>query len=371
MKTTQTILLFIFLQFIGCNNQTNDNTNRLSVADAMGSFDTTGYLRAIEPRDFSFPIDHGPHLGFRTEWWYITGNLTAANGDRFGYQFTIFRNEMSPDTVTNGNHWATNEIYMGHFAITDIDNNKFYFDERFSRGAAGLAGAESKPLRIWIEDWEISALGDTVSEIPQLKITANASDFELSLNLSSLKPLVLQGDRGLSQKSAEPGNASYYYSLTRLESKGTVTINGVTKDVSGYSWMDREWSTSALGKNQEGWDWFSLQLDDDSEIMYYQLRNKDGSIDDYSKGIFVNQDGSSRLLKFGDVNLSVTKSWTSNTNSTYPSGWKLDIPSENISLIITPALQDQELDVSVKYWEGSVIITGSHSGRGYAELTGY
>ena len=371
MKTFQIIFLFIFLQLYGCNNQIKDTTNRISVAEAMGDFDTTGYLRAFEQREFIFPRDHGPHPGYRIEWWYITGNLETPDGRKFGYQFTIFRNEMSSDSISSENDWATNQIYMGHFAITDINNNRFYYDERFSRGSAGIAGAESTPLRIWIEDWEISAQDDTVSKIPQLKLIANTSDFGLTLNLKSLKPLVLQGDRGLSQKSAEPGNASYYYSLTRFESKGTVTIIGVNQEVNGYSWMDREWSTSALGEDQEGWDWFSLQLDDNREIMYYQLRKKDGSIDEYSKGIFVREDGTSLLLKFGDVILDVTNNWTSNTNSTYPSEWKFEIPSENISLLIKPAIQDQELDVSVKYWEGAVTISGSHSGRGYVELTGY
>lgn len=371
MKPLRIILLISVTIFSGCTEQSEKNSNRLSVAEAMGDFDTTGYLRATEPRDFVFPQDHGPHLGFRTEWWYITGNLETTKGKKFGFQFTIFRNEMSPEIAGNENNWATNQIFMGHFAITDIDNGNFYYDERFSRGSAGLASAESKPLRIRIEDWELSALNDTVSKIPQMQLTAKTSEFGIKLNLKSVKPPVLQGDRGLSQKSAEPGNASFYYSLTRLEATGNLRIKENEFEVRGYSWMDREWSTSALGDDQEGWDWFSLQLDDNREIMYYQLRKKDGSIDQYSKGIFVNRDGSSRLLKFGDVNLDVINNWTSKTGSTYPSRWKLSIPSENISLEIIPAMLDQELDVSVKYWEGAVTISGSHSGRGYVELTGY
>ncbi|MEB2329775.1 MAG: hypothetical protein OZ913_05685 [Ignavibacteriaceae bacterium] len=370
MKVVTIISIILGIIYFSCTKQVHTEKRKLTVADAMGNYDTSGYKLAIEPRKFSFPDDHGPHPGFRTEWWYITGNLTSQSGKMFGYQFTIFRNDISTDTITSANSWSTDQVYMGHLAITDISSGRFFFKEKISRGAAGIAGAISKPLRIWIENLSLTAT-DTVNPTPVFSLQAKDSLLGLQLTLESLKPYVLQGDYGLSQKSAEPGNASYYFSLTRLETSGEIFLNGIEYNVSGYSWIDREWGTSALSDDQAGWDWFSIQLDDNTEIMYYQLRKKDGSIDKFSKGIIVNQDGSTYPLEFNDVNLVVTDMWRSNSGINYPSGWKLNIPQKEIYLFITPSVKNQELDLTITYWEGSVRVSGSHTGRGYAELTGY
>jgi len=357
----------------------------VSVAEAMGGSDTTGYRRAETVRDFAFPRDHGPHPGFKTEWWYLTGNLDAPNGRHVGYQFTLFRVALTPPadsdravpvaaaSASDTSDWATNQFYMGHFAVSDVANAQIYPAERFSRAAAGLAGAQAEPFRVWLEDWQLAGTGD--GAFPA-RLQAASDDVEIDLTVRPAKPPVFQGERGLSQKGPGAGNASYYYSYTRLATDGTVVIQGDTLQVAGRSWMDREWSTSALGEDQVGWDWFALQLDDGRDIMYYQIRQQDGSPSPYTEGVLVAENGAATRLGRGDVELDVTDRWTSPRGGTYPAGWRLRIPGEDLNLTITPYFDAQEMDVSVRYWEGAVRIDGtagdqSVAGSGYVEMTGY
>jgi predicted secreted hydrolase len=349
----------------------------LTVAGTLGGgrdAGEEGYARAFEPRPFHFPEDHGPHPEFRTEWWYWTGNLRTAEGRAFGYQFTLFRSALAPDAPPRTSEWGTRQVYLGHFTVSDLEAGRFHAAERFSRNALGLAGASTQPFRVWLEDWQARALEDGVFP---LRLTAATDSVTLDLELEQGKPPVLQGKEGLSQKGPEPGNASYYYSLTRMPSRGTVTVEGRTHAVTGTSWMDREWSTSALGPDQVGWDWFSLQLSDGGELMYYQLRKKDGTADPFSAGTLVPASGEPVRLTREDVRLEVLDTWTSpRSGGVYPARWRLSVPSRGLELTVTPRLADQELPVSFRYWEGSVRLEGTHAGQpvtglGYVELTGY
>jgi predicted secreted hydrolase len=352
---------------------------RLSLSETLAGADTAGYERALEIRDFTFPADHGPHPEFRTEWWYVTGNLTGEDGRPFGFQFTIFRSALAPTAPALASTWATNQAFMGHFTLTDVTAGTFRAFERFARGAGGLAGAGlgAEGLRVWIEDWSLT--GAQEGDGFPMRMTASEDGVSLDLRLDAGKPVVFQGDRGLSQKGAEPGNASYYYAHTRLPASGTVVIDGETFAVSGLAWMDREWSTSALSGDQVGWDWFSLQLDDGWEVMVYQLRLADGSADPLSDGVLIDPDGRKVPLEWGaDVRLEVTGSWTSPIDGArYPSGWRLVVPDRGVDLAIDPVLEDQELDLAFRYWEGSVRVSGTGAGGvpvnglGYVELTGY
>ncbi|MDW8213492.1 MAG: lipocalin-like domain-containing protein [Roseiflexaceae bacterium] len=342
---------------------------RLAVAEAMAGGDMAGFARAVEPRPFVFPRDHGPHPEYAIEWWYYTGNLQSPEGRRFGFQFTIFRTGLMPGEPERPSAWAANSVYMAHFALSDISGGRFHAFERFSRGAAGLAGAQSEPFRVWLEDWIAEGVGPDGTP---MRVRAAEGDVAIDLTLTAGKPPVLQGDRGLSQKSADAGNASYYYSFTRMPISGTVRVGGATHRVSGLGWMDREWSTSALGENQVGWDWFALHLDDGRDLMFYRLRLRDGGIDPYSKGVLVNADGMAQRLDADDVLVEPLDYWTSpRSGATYPARWRLRVPAEAIDLTLTPLLADQELPVTVVYWEGAVSISGSASGSGYIEMTGY
>jgi predicted secreted hydrolase len=339
-----------------------------SVTEALSTeVNLDQYERALRAREFRFPEDLGPHEGFQTEWWYYTGNLRDAGGRHFGYQLTVFRRAVSPEAVKRKSKWSTNQIYFAHFAVTDTASESFYSFERFSRGSAGLSGAQAHPFKVWIENWHIfEKEGKTIIE-------AEDSGISIQLSLSSEKQIVLQGDRGLSQKGAEPGNASYYYSQTRILSSGQIRIHSEAFTVSGYSWLDREWSTSALSKQQSGWDWFSIQLEDNREIMLFQIRQGEKQISPFSGGTLVLADGNTIRIKRSDFNIKVTDRWQSpHTNIEYPSGWTVSLPKLNITLQLEPYLADQEHRHSFAYWEGAVKIRGEGvTGSGYVELTGY
>ncbi len=332
-----------------------------------------GFARAEGIREFRFPDDHGAHPAYRSEWWYFTGNLATGEGRRFGYQLVIFRFALTPDKAGRSSRWGTNQIYMAHLALTDVDARKFRYYERYARNAAGLAGVEAAPFRVWLEDWQV---GSTAEEGNRWTLRAAEGDMAISLSLAPLKPVVLQGDRGLSRKGPEPGNASYYYSLTRLASEGSITVAGEQFAVQGLSWLDREWSSSALNEEQVGWDWFSLQLDNGYDLMYYQLRRKDGTVEPFSSGSLVDPEGRVTPLGREDVSLVALDTWESPLGGRYPVVWRMEIPGAGLEAEIRPLLRDQELDASVRYWEGAVEATGRHLGkpvsaRGYLEMTGY
>lgn len=337
--------------------------------------DTSGFARALAPMAFEFPRDHGPHFDFQTEWWYYTGNLDTADGRHFGYQLTFFRRGLTPGAPpARPSDFATNQIYFAHFALTDAQNAQHLFAERFSRGAAGLAGASGEPFGVWLEDWKVESL---TADGQAVHLQARDGQQALDLTLQATKPIVAQGNQGLSQKSATPGNASYYVSFTRMRAEGQITLNGKTEAVTGESWFDHEWSTSALGAGLIGWNWFSLQLSDGREVMFYEFRQEDGSVGSLSAGTLIEKDGSTRQLAASEVQIEARGQWISPvTKGAYPNAWHLSIPSAGIELQIEPWLAGQEMRVSFPYWEGAVKMTGTSNGvaitgNGYIELTGY
>jgi len=370
----------------------------LSVNEFLAGADTTGFARAAAPRRFVFPSDHGPHPAFKTEWWYYTGNLESDSGEPFGFQLTFFRSALAPPEFVSTaggspgarraamdptnetpapSAWRTNEIYMAHFGFSDGARGDFFAFERFGRAANGLAGARAEPFRVWLDDWfATSSDGGGNGAVPPMRLYAAGEGAAIDLRVVSVKQPVLQGTEGLSQKGSSPGNASYYYSLTRMTAEGIVRVDDGDVPVTGTVWMDREWSTSALENNQVGWDWFALQLSDTTELMYYQLRRSDGSSDPNSRGAYVGRGGAKTDIRPADLDVEVIEQWRSPRGGTYPSGWRLRLGAEKLDLTITPLIVDQELDVSFRYWEGAVRVTGTRRGRnltgvGYVELTGY
>jgi predicted secreted hydrolase len=506
----------------GCARTTETAPPSLDLAAVLGGPAEAGFARALAPRDFTFPADHGPHPEFRSEWWYYTGNLATDAGRPFGFQLTFFRTSLAPPTAdpTRASAWATPEVWMAHLAVSDPEGGRFYACERFARQALGLAGAEADPFAVWLGSWEArnrprgrtptQSLGRSLAEQAQgggrseaegeAKDLAGATPdptveatqalvpgmervelaafavgptrdcrplspnerpgeavsgdpnpspahrpssspqgielptdaFGLALALEPRKAATLQGDRGLSQKGDQPGNASLYYSLTRLGASGEITAGGRRYAVTGTAWLDREWSTSALSADEVGWDWFALQLDDGSELMLYQLRRRDGTISPHSSGSWIapaadqaadHSPGTSiagiassgriergansglgatgsmytagdtaaataatptaeqrravaQTLAAGDFRLEASDLWTSPRGGRYPARWRISVPSADIALEVVPRLADQELAVSLRYWEGAVTVQGRVrgapvSGVGYVELTGY
>lgn len=351
--------------------KSKENLPEITLEDAGGS---GLFARAVDVRSFHFPEDLGPHLEYQTEWWYYTGNLETSAGDHFGFQLTFFRRGLTPDPPERASVFAASQIYFAHFAITDVGAGEHVSFERFSRGAAGLAGAESPPYRLWLESWSVESVGAGEGAV---RLQAAEGDFAIDLTLQPRKPIVAHGDRGLSPKGESSGNASYYLSYTRMEAYGTVATLGGTFNVSGESWFDHEWSTSALGPEAVGWDWFGLQLSDGRELMVFQIRRQDGSVEPISGGTLVGADGEIRTFEVADLAIQTLETWTSpGTGARYPSRWRLTVPSLGVDLSIEPWLQDQEMQTSFVYWEGAVRMEGTSAGlpvtgQGYVELTGY
>ena len=366
----------------------------LEALPAAGSSD--GFARATEPDAIQFPRDLGPHDDYQTEWWYYTGNLQTADGRPFGFQFTIFRRALTPEeglsadladsadlrgssksaqsaqSADQSSSWRTEQVYLAHFTISDIAADAFYPAERFSRGAAGLAGATADPYRVWLEDWSVEQIAPG-----QARLRARTGEVALDLLLTETRPPILHGDGGLSQKGPEPGNASYYYSIVQQGAAGTVRVGADTFDVTGRAWKDHEWSTSALSDGAVGWDWVSLQLDNGGALMLFEIRRADGTREPLSAGSYIAPDGTLTPLVMGDWTLEVTDTWPSPTSGgEYPAGWRITVPSLGLELEGRPQMADQELNLSTVYWEGAVSFSGTLAGaplaaEGYIELTGY
>ena len=341
-----------------------------------------GYIRLLPGYHSGrsrIPRDLGPHEEYQTEWWYYTGNLETAVGEQFGFQLTFFRRALPIDPGPQGasldgpqSEWRTNHVYFAHFTVSDSGQNAFYPAERFSRGAAGLAGAQAAPYRVWLENWYAEEQGPG-----SVRLKANTEDVSLDLTLTETIPPILHGDAGLSPKGPEPGNASYYYSIVQQQAAGTVEIQDRRYDVTGLAWKDHEYSTSALPEEAVGWDWFSLQFDDGSALMLFEIRRDDGSLEAASSGSFIHPDGTVQPLPMEEWQLEVLDAWTSpDSGAEYPAGWRLSIPTLDLEVTGRPLSPNQELNVSTIYWEGAVSWQGLLNGRpitarGYVELTGY
>jgi predicted secreted hydrolase len=364
-------LAAVFALTVSCRGPADSRTTVVEIAE---SSDPSGFARVFGPRPFRLPEDHGPHLEYQTEWWYYTGNLVGADGARYGYQLTFFRRGLSRGLDAHETGLATNQVYFAHLALTDVAADRHDASERFSRGAAGLAGARARPFEVWLEDWRVegvSADGGTV------RLRASDQGRGLELTLRALKPVVAHGENGVSAKSDEPGNASHYLSYTRMATEGRLSLGGRTVPVRGESWFDHEWSTSALGKGAVGWDWFSLQTSDGRELMLFQIRLAKGGVERASAGTIVDSSGRARRLTADDVRVEVLDRWRSaESGAEYPSRWRISAPAVGVDLRVLPWIADQELRSSFVYWEGAVRVEGTSgglavTGQGYVELTGY
>ncbi|MBI4794514.1 MAG: carotenoid 1,2-hydratase [Deltaproteobacteria bacterium] len=326
-------------------------------------------------RVFQFPRDHGAHPRYKTEWWYYTGHLRAKDGESFGYQLTFFRAGLKKPDSRARSAWALHTVYFAHLALSDATRKNFIFREKANRGALGLAGTAEGNLKVWIDAWSAEVEGNAHH------LQAQDGDLGMDLILTPIKPPVLHGDAGFSRKAVQGEAASYYYSLTRMETRGRILLGERTLEVTGSSWMDHEFFTHTLAPEQAGWDWFALQLEDGWEVMLYLLRHQDGKIDPASSGTLIDPEGQGRHLKLAEFKLTPTNTWRSPpSQALYPAAWKLEIPSAGLSLTLIPTLADQEIRAGeaggVTYWEGQIKVQGQRqqqpvTGQGYAELTGY
>jgi predicted secreted hydrolase len=335
------------------------------------------WKQAAGPRTWSFPRDNGSHPEFRTEWWYFTGNLHDGDGKRYGYQLTFFRQGVRLKPANPGNPWSLRDLYFAHFAVTDVGKGRFHFTDQVTRSGPGLSGAAADGMNIWNLGWSARMQGGSIV------LRARHEGMELSLELKPRKPLVMQGDRGLSRKGPGEGQASYYYSFTDLATTGTIKTpdTQMPVPVEGVSWFDQEFGSNVLSRDQVGWDWFSVHLSDGRDLMLYFLRKKDGTLEKESSGTLAEPDGKSRHLMLGDMQMEVLGTWKSpKSGGAYPDHWRIRIPAAGIDLQLAPLIADQELITSgstgVTYWEGAVGGEGDSAGKaitceGYVEMTGY
>ncbi len=376
-KTTGIIIFLLILIMLAAalfRKPIDSNVSKLDEGITFLPVATDGvYVVADEKWNFIFPRDLGAHPQFQTEWWYYTGNLFDQDGRQFGYQLTFFRRALRSDPlIGRTSNWATNQVYLAHFTLTDVLQKQHYQKETIARGALGLAGVESSPnFQVNLFDWTIRQTDQS-----QYELKAAGEDYSIQLLLQDEKGIILNGDEGLSQKGAQIGNASYYFSQTRLWSTGTVTIKGLEYPVTGYSWMDHEFGSSALGSSQIGWDWFSLQMDNNRELMIFQIREEDGSISSTSGGTLIAEDGSSTILNLLDFKIQVLQNWETDDGFLYPNKWRVVSKTQDFDLLVTPVMDDQENHFFFRYWEGAVRIEGIFQGQnvagyGYVELTGY
>lgn len=365
-------LLLVFLT-TACS-PAGEREPRMSSGERL-SGDTTGYPKVVRPRAFRYPSDHGPHPEYKHEWWYVTGQASTGDQRRFGFQLTIFRESIAPQQPDSGSRWATNQLYLAHAAVTDIEGGRYLSAERFARGAVELAGASATPFQVWLEDWRMDGRADAGGGL-EGRIVATGDRFGFELIIDNTRPPAAHGDQGMSVKGTE-GNASYYYSYTRLDTRGTIRVDGETFEVAGSGWFDHEWSSSALEAGQSGWDWFSLQLSDGADLMAFRLRHETDPGRDFYSGTFVDASGKATVLAPGQIAMEPLDHWTSaRTGVRYPVRWRLSVPDLDLTLTTQPRLDDQEFVHSFHYWEGAVAVTGQHggepvSGQGYVELAGY
>jgi predicted secreted hydrolase len=343
------------------------------------------FRQALPGKVFSFPQDHYSHPEFKTEWWYYSGHLRSLEKNRksYGYQLTFFRTAMTREVKSQKSKWSIRDLFFAHLAITDESANKFEYREKISRGSLGEAGAsiykkDGEPFRVWIENWSIQGKGLALREH---HLKGGDQELGIELVLSPEKNTVIHGQNGISQKAEGEGHASHYYSITRLKTSGQVFLKEREIPVQGLSWMDHEFGSNQLQEYQVGWDWFSIQMEDGTDLMFYQLRHRDGRPDPYSSGTIILPNGTFQHLALNMFQIDVLKKWKSEkSGATYPSGWKIKVPVHGIELTLTPMVSDQELlteaSTRVTYWEGSVKVDGRYQnnsvkGMAYVELTGY
>ena len=328
------------------------------------------YRKAAPGYHYSFPRDHFEHPEFRTEWWYYTGNVHDAKGRRFGFELVFFRQGQQRGPVANPSIWRVADLYLAHLAITDIDGKRFYNHQRLNRAGPGMAGASFQEQRVWNGNWSATWRSD------RQMLEATADEFHFQMELAAAKPPVVHGIDGVSQKGDAAGEASYYVSFTRLMVSGELALGSNRHQVTGTAWMDHEWFTNQLDKQQIGWDWFSVQFNDATELMLFRLRRKDGSFDAHSSGTYVDRQGRARHLTNADFSLTPVTYWRSvGTGASYPVTWRIRVPSLKVELDVRASFDAQEMVSEDKagptYWEGAVTYSGSAEGVGYLEMTGY
>lgn len=320
--------------------------------------DAEGFATPDPAYRLTFPADHGPHVQFRIEWWYLTATLKGEDGKDYGIQWTLFRSALAP---REGDGWSSPQLWMGHAGLTTPSRQ--FVAERRARGGIGQAGVTAAPFLAFIDDWEMRATGPGIDT---LDLTARGQDFAYALSLTAEGPIVEQGQHGYSVKSRD-GHASHYYSQPAYRVSGTLTLPDGPVTVSGQGWLDREWSSQPLSATQSGWDWFSLTFDSGAKMMGFRLRDTAG---DFTAATWITPEGQAEPLPDGALSVApLTR--TQVEGRPVPTRWQLSLPAKGLEIEVDALNPQAWMATSFPYWEGPVTITGTHTGKGYLEMTGY
>ena len=342
----------------------------LAALTAIVSLPAQEWKIAEAPYPFVFPRDHFNHPDYQTEWWYYTGNLHSSDGRHFGFELTFFRSGLQKSMAQLG-VWDPDPLFLAHFAISDLDGSEYYYQERVNRAGPGLAGVSLEEARCWNGNWQAQWLD---SQTGRQRLEAVTDRAHLNLMLQPEKPPVINGENGVSIKGPERGESSHYISFTRLHAQGTLRWHGTNFTLDGLAWMDHEFFTPAAHSGINGWDWFSIQLDNHEELMLYRLRRDGSQADRFSSGTFVDAGGRAHHLRASDFTLQAA-----GTDGAYPANWRISVPQLQLTIEEHTALRNQELvgnGTTPSYWEGSVTYAGTErnqaiAGVGYLEMTGY
>lgn len=325
--------------------------------------DAEGYATVEPGRALVFPDDHGPHPGYRIEWWYLTTNLEDEVGTPLGIQWTLFRQALAPGPQRDG--WESQQLWMGHAGVTTPD--KHYSAERFARGGIGQGGVALDPFTAWIDDWDMRSTTTDGDPLQALQLRAGGEGFSYRLDLATDAAPALQGVNGYSVKS-DDGQASYYFSQPFFTVSGEIELDGETRTVTGRAWMDREWSSQPLSADQEGWDWFSLHLPEGEKLMVFGLRGSDGAV--FHAGTWFTPDGQGTPLASEAVSMTPL-TFTDIDGRRVPTSWQIEIAARGLSITTHAVNPYSWMDTTISYWEGPIRFSGSHEGVGYLEMTGY
>lgn len=359
MNAKATLILTLLVALAGCD-QPPPPPQGFAGLGAEGQ----GFAKVTPGAPLVFPRDHGPHPGYRIEWWYVTANLKAASGETFGAQWTLFRSALAPGAEPAG--WSHKTVWLAHVALTGATFQ--HSAQALARGGVGQAGVQAEPFAAWIDDWRLAASAPTTPNLGDLRMSAHGADFSYDLVLKAAKPLVLQGDHGYSRKSLQ-GQASWYYSQPFYQASGHVQAQGQQWQVSGQAWLDREWSSQPLAANQQGWDWFALHLEDGSQVMLFRLRQQDGT--GFISGNWISPDGQGHPLTSDQVQLQPSSPMATLDSHEAPTRWHVRIPGHGLDVQLRALNTNAWMKVTPPYWEGPVRLEGSHTGQGYLEMTGY
>lgn len=347
----------------GCSGP-DEGVGFAGLADNAQSAD--GFEQPAPGDELVFPQDFGPHPAHRIEWWYLTANLETEAGDPLGLQWTQFRQALEPRAqdapAPEPSTWPLQAAWMAHAAVSH--QGRHWFQERLARGDLGQAGAVAEPFQVWLDDWRMTA-GD---QPDQWSLTVSQGQpgqqghwaFDLELGIQG--PPVAHGDKGFSAKSAS-GEGSMYFSLVDIAVTGTVTLAGEELKVQGQAWFDREWSSQFLKAGQQGWDWFALHLDSGDKLMAFRLREEGGH---FRSGTWISQSGAVVALASDQLQLEPVAG-----SGPVPTRWRLKVPEQDVDIELEAPEGDYINDGLFPYWESPVSVSGSHSGAGYMELTGY